>query len=134
MKNFTNELSFVLKPSALPNAGVGIFATHDIKVGTKLAINKEGGESRVMEAKDIPEDLKHFGIALPNGKRKVPKEFNHLWIVWYLNHSDTPNIELRLPENNYYAIEDIHRGEELLTNYNKFNEPEGSKESYYANK
>ena len=132
MKDSTDEFSFVVKPSSIPKAGVGVFATHDIKAGTRLAMNKEGGDSRVMDDKDIPEDLKHFGVVIEGGKRKVPKEFNHLWLVWFLNHSDDPNIELRMPENNYYSIKDIFRGDELLTDYNKFAEPPEAKEAYYA--
>lgn len=130
----TDEFSFVLKPSSIPNAGVGVFALHGIKAGTKLMINKEGGESRVMDINDIPEPLRHFGIALPElpeGKRKVPKEFNHLWFVWFLNHSDNPNAELREKDNAYYSTKDIQADEEILIDYNAFREPDEVKADYY---
>ncbi len=132
MKDYTDEFSFVLKPSPIPNAGVGVFATHDIKYDTKLVMNKEGGESRVLNNDDIPDALKHISIALDDGKRKAPKEFNHLWIVWYLNHSDHPNAKLDTVRNNYYSTKDINAGEEILIDYNAFDEPKETKADYYG--
>lgn len=128
MKETTNEFSFILKPSKF---GVGVFAAHEIKSDTKLAINKEGGETRVLDVKDIPRVFKDFTIALEDGKRIAPKEFNHMWLVWYLNHSKNPNAELNVKENNYYSIKDIREGEEILINYNSLDEPESEKEEYY---
>ena len=132
MLDYTNEFSFVLKPSSIQNGGIGVFATHAIKSGTKLMLNKEGGESRMVDPDYIPEALKHFCIVLQNGKLKAPREFNHLWIVWYLNHSKYPNAELNQQENNYFAIKDIQEGEEILINYNAFNEPAGAKQDFYG--
>lgn len=123
MKKYTDEFSFVLKPSTIEKAGVGVFAIHGIKTGTKLTLNKDGGESRILDANAIPAELSHLSIALPDGKRKSPKEFNHLWMVWYLNHSDSPNAQLNESENNYYSTRDIQPGEEILIDYNKFSEP-----------
>lgn len=130
--NKTNEFSFVLQVSSVPGAGIGVFAVHDISPGTKLALNKEGGESRVLADEMIPQALKHFSIALPNGKRKAPLAFNHLWIVWYLNHSAEPNAALNTQENNYYSTRAISAGEEIFVNYNAFDQPEESKEAFYA--
>lgn len=131
MKNYTDEFSFVLKPSSIKDAGIGVFALHAIKSGTKLALNKDGGESRILEASEIPEGLKHFSIALPNGKRKAPKEFNHLWLVWYLNHSDNPNSELNEADNNYYAKKDVNEGDEILVDYNAFNDQPENKPNFH---
>ena len=131
MKDYTDEFSFVLKPSTIKGAGVGIFAAHGIEKGTKMALNKEGGEHRVVDKKDIPEYLHYFCIDLPGGKIKAPKEFNHLWIVWYINHSDKPNVEINEEENCYYSTKDIKEGEEILVDYNAFNEPEDAKKDYY---
>ncbi len=131
MKDYTDEFSFVLKPSLIEGGGVGVFATHDIKKGTKLALNKEGGDSRVIDAKKIPKNFRSLCISLPNGKVEAPKEFNHLWIVWYLNHSKKPNVYNKMPEDNYYALKDIKKDEEILVDYNAFNEPKKAKESYY---
>ena len=131
MKNYTDDFSFILKPSTVPNAGVGVFAVHGIRSGTKLVLNKEGGESRVLKMDEIPEILQQYTIALGDGIRKAPQAFNHMWIVWYLNHSDTPNAELNQKENDYYAIRDILAGEEILIDYKVFHEPEGEKDSFY---
>lgn len=105
---------------------------HDVSGGTKLELMPNGGEFRMLKKDDVPDALKHFVIEIGKGKCKAPKVFNHLWIVWYINHSDSPNIELRLPENNYYALRDIKAGEELFTNYNAFEEPSELKEGYYS--
>lgn len=129
--DYTDEFSFILKPSTIINAGIGVFATHDIKNNTKLALNKDGGESRVLDKEDIPEEFKGMTITINENKLKAPKEFNHLWIVWYVNHSNQPNAELNSTENNYYSIKDIKAGEEILINYNSFNEPDGRKELFY---
>ena len=131
MKDYTDEFSFVLKPSTIAGAGVGVFAAHGIKSGAKLALNKEGGETRILNTHEIPEAFKHFSIALPDGKRKAPLAFNHLWIVWYLNHSDSPNAQFNETENSYYSTKDIPEGDEILIDYNAFNEPIEIKEDYY---
>ncbi|MBL7045808.1 MAG: SET domain-containing protein [Parcubacteria group bacterium] len=131
MKNVTNEFSFVLKLSSIPDGGIGIYAIHNISAGTKLALMPEGGEARTMDVNDVPEQLKHFIIELGDGKCRAPKEFNHLWIVWYINHSKKPNVTLRKDDNNYYAIRDIVAGEELFTDYNSFDEPSELKDDYY---
>lgn len=131
MLDKTDEFSFVLKPSKLKDAGVGVFATHDIRSGTKLALNKEGGEHRIMNAADVPEALQHFSIALEDGRCKVPLAFNHLWIVWYLNHSDIAAAKLNLHDGAYYACKDIKAGEEILINYNAPEEPRMLKKDYY---
>ena len=132
MKDYTDEFSFVLKVSSIPGVGIGVFATHGIKANTKLNMNKEGGESRILDDSEIPEELKHFRIFLPDGKRKVPKEFNHIWIVWYLNHSHTPNAGPDPEKNDYYSLRDIEAGEEILVDYNIFEEPDELKADYYA--
>ena len=109
MKDDTNEFSFLLKVSSIKGAGIGVFATHNIRKGTKLALNKEGGDSRSIDKENVPKEFKHFLIYLENGKVKAPAEFNHLWIVWYINHSDKPNAKLMLPENNHFCNGDSFR-------------------------
>lgn len=131
MKNTTDEFSFVLKPSNIPDAGVGIFAVHDIAKGTKLALMPDGGERRKIQRKKVPEELQHFCIATEDDSLYGPSQFNHLWIVWYINHSDEPNVWMDPEKRIYYAKRDIKSGEEICTDYNSFNEPEDKKESYY---
>lgn len=130
MKKTTNEFSFMLKPSAIPNADVGVFAVHGIAKGTKLHVFPENNVSRILQKKDIPEELLKLCVILKDGLHNGPNEFNHVWIGWYMNHSHNPNTELR-GNNSYYALSNISAGEEILINYNIFNEPEEFKEDYY---
>ena len=129
--NKTDEFSFVLKSSTITGGGVGVFAIHNIDEGTKLELMPDGGENRTLDKEVVPEPLRHFCIINPDGTRKCPMAFNHLWIVWYLNHSAEPNIYLDTKALIYYAKRDIVAGEELLTDYNEFEEPEELKEDYY---
>ena len=131
MKAYTNEFSFILKPSLIENGGVGVFAVHGIKAGTRLELYDKNSVSRVVDASEIPEALRHYCIFLPDNKVVAPKKFNHMWITWYLNHSNNPNITLDNNEDCYYALKDIQENEELLVDYNQFDEPEDKKADYY---
>jgi len=132
MSNTTDEFSFILKPSAISGASVGIFAVHAIAAGTKLAITPTPEEEpmRLMREMDVPEALRIYCIAREGDLLACPAAFNHMWIGWYVNHSATPNAEER-EEERYYAVRDISAGEEITIDYNQFNEPEEKKEDYY---
>ena len=130
MKNVTDELSFLVKPSKVPGAGVGVFATHDIAAGTKLDLWTKDEVDRFLDEKDVPPAFQSFCIAQENGKLHCPGAFNRMCICWYLNHSDKPNAKCG-EDLVYVAIRDIREGEEILIDYNDLNEPEDKKESYY---
>ena len=51
-------------------------------------------------------------------------------IDWYLNHSNDPNI-IEIKEDYWITVRDIKACEELLVDYNQFNEPEHLKEPFY---
>ena len=129
MKKITNEFSFVLKPSAISGAGIGVFAVHGIVKGTRLCI-ADSSDLRTFIKKDVPKELLKLCIILKDGLCICPKKFNHAWIGWYVNHSHNPNTEM-LEKESYYATRDISAGEEILIDYNIFNEPEEFKEDYY---
>lgn len=126
----TNDKSFILKPSLTEGAGVGVFALHDIEADTWLALKPRGESVGVnVKEEDIPNDLITYCIANDDGTWKCPPEFNHMHLVWYLNHSDIPNANKR--EDGYYSTQPIRAGEEITIDYNAFNEPEDKKEDYY---
>lgn len=123
---FTDSRSFVLKPSTV--AGVGVFATHGIKIGTKLDIFPHERDSECSSF--IPKSIlqtnpleiafaKTYGVA---GEKEgilgywIPLRYNHMEIGWYLNHSEDPNA---IHDNNYdyFAKRDIMGGEEILIDY-----------------
>jgi uncharacterized protein len=128
--NRTHAQSFKLKPSSIPGAGVGVFALHDIDAGVLLALKPSHKIGITLQKADIAEDLLAYCINNGDGTYHCPPEFNHMHLVWYLNHSDTPNTEKR--EDGYYSLREIHSGEEILIDYNIFHKPEEEKIQYDA--
>ena len=47
-----------------------------------------------------------------------PKNFNHMVIWWYLNHSKSPNISTKT----WKSIKNIKAGKELVIDYREFKE------------
>ena len=136
-----SEFSFMLKPSLL--GGVGVFATHDIPVGTLLF--NQNFEIRTMRIKDVPTPLLQYCVYISDDECLCPERFDRMEIGWYINHSSTPNIakESRAPnaetarnikERAVHAIQDIKAGDEILIDYNYLHEPEHLKEDYYKQK
>ncbi len=114
---------FRLKPSAIPDAGVGVFATADIPRGAYLRELFADDEVRTLTweefaALDLPGELKeHFPVRYDDACY-LPRDFNRLSIGWYLNHSPEPNLA-HDARHDYYAVRDIAAGEELLIDYDQ---------------
>ncbi|MFA5355122.1 MAG: SET domain-containing protein [Candidatus Paceibacterota bacterium] len=128
MENRTTEFSFILKPAKY---GVGVFAVHDIKKDTYLRLfNEENVEVSISrERKDIPELFQEYCV--DRGDMLLcPKDFGHMEVGWYINHSKDPNAYHK--DYNYYALRDIKAGEEIIIDYNTLEEPEESKKEYYS--
>jgi hypothetical protein len=124
-----NEFSFILKPATIQGAGVGVFAVHDIEVGTFIDVRSDV-ECRMLHKDEIPSDFLKMCVAVGNGFFKCPLCFSSMEVFWYLNHSDTPNIDM-LEEGLVMVNKNIQKGEELFMDYNQLNEPEEDKEGYY---
>ena len=126
-KTFTNEFSFRLKPSLIE--GIGVFAIHGIAKGTKLMLKPENYRSRRMKEKDIPKELLRYCVKDEDEiHRRCPNQFNHMWLCWFLNHSNKPNA--KGDENNnftYYALRNIKAGEEITIDYGTLEEPGSTK-------
>lgn len=125
----TTEFSFILKPS---KHGIGVFAAHDIKEGTYLRFfgveTIETNVSEIREKKDVPKLFQQYCV--DRGDKLVcPKDFGHMEVGWYLNHSKTPNTYHK--NYDYYALRDVKVGEEITIDYNTLEEPEEAKEDYY---
>ena len=126
----TNQYSFILKPSKIPNAGVGVFSLRDIQPGIHLALKPQGQSVGVdVQEEVIPKELLGYCVAKENGVWRCPPDFSHMHIVWYLNHSEKPNAEKR--SDGYYSTKVIKTGEEITIDYNSLDEPEDKKEEYY---
>jgi len=126
----TDDHSFVLKSSPAPNAGVGVFALHDISEGIHLALKPQGKSVGIdVKEEEIPKELLGYCVAKENNIWNCPPEFNHMHLVWYLNHSKRPNAEER--EDGYCSTHSIKSGDEITIDYNSLGEPEEKKETYY---
>ncbi|MEX2285491.1 MAG: SET domain-containing protein [Planctomycetaceae bacterium] len=113
----TDEFSFVLKPSSL--SGIGVFSTHGIAKGTRLALFPNL-KTRFFSNKQIGRDprLKSFcqvyGVETRNGSR-VARNFCYMQVGWYLNHSEAPNAHHECYR--YFASRDIDANEEITIDY-----------------
>ncbi len=124
------EFSLMLKPSTIPGAGIGVFATHDIGKDSEIVFFPADYEFRKLPKEAIPEEFLKLTAALGDGLYLCARRFDRMEICWYLNHSDTPNIDM-IDLTRYRANRDIKSGEEIFMNYNQLNEPEAEKEEYY---
>jgi SET domain-containing protein len=129
MENKTDHFSFILKPSTIKNAGVGVFALHDIAEGTHMALFSEGFQEEIRKSEDVPKELRGYCIIQKDGTLLCPKYFNKLDIGNYLNHSDTSNI-IHI-DKGYFSLRDIKAGEEIFADYRELEEPEDKRESFY---
>lgn len=120
------EFSFILKPSSVD--GIGVFATHDIPAGTQVMTSLF--KPRQAKIKDIPPAFRKFIIYLNDEDCLCPEHFDRMAIGWYLNHSDTPNIA-KDENDRVFAIKDIKEGDEILCDYNQFDEPDHLKDSFF---
>jgi hypothetical protein len=128
----TDEFSFILRVSTIAHAGVGVFALHDIAKGVWLEVFPRGYVSRKFKSGELPEALRNYCTAKPNDVYACPQAFNRMYIGWYMNHSPTPNALWDDDLNGYISARDISAGEELLIDYNLFEEPEDKKARFYA--
>ena len=115
----TTEFSFILRAS--PH-GVGVFAAHAIRKGTGLRLysDVEGAlVAKRVRVDDVPGEFVKYCIpCAEEGWVSRPIDFGCMDLVWYLNHSETPNAA----PNEYYhytALNYITAGEEILINYAK---------------
>lgn len=132
MKNKTNHFSFILKPSTIKDAGVGVFILHDIAKDTYMELFLENFQEELREEKDIPEELQGYCLDHESDKLLCPKFFNRMDIGNYINHSENPNLRYEKGKG-YYAKRDIKAGGKLFANYRELGEPEFEEPYYHKN-
>jgi SET domain len=108
--------------------GIGVIAITDIEGGTPLFEydNTDVVWVNASELAGISEKQKRFYedfcIAKDGGKLYgCPPNFNQLTMAWYMNHSDSPNVEVD-EDYNFRTRDKINDGEELTIDYNSFSE------------
>jgi uncharacterized protein len=126
----TNEFSFMLGPSTIAGAGIGVYATHDIVAGCRLALFPLGYASRRRHEPEIDERFLKYCDAEEDDYWRTPETFSRMEIGWYVNHSFEPNSTCKSVDD-FYALRDIAAGEEILIDYNELSEPEDKKDAFY---
>ncbi len=124
------EKSFIIKPSTVTGAGVGVFTLHDIPKDTYLALILPDFEEEILDPSEVPEELQMYCLDKEDGKLQCPKHFNRMDIGNYLNHADASNVRWIEDKKGYYALRDIQKGEELFTDYRDLGEPQATQDSY----
>lgn len=109
-----------LKPS--PIHGVGVFAIRPIAKGSCVFSADRSSFVWVSKKRieDFPVWLKQlyddFYLIKSDDNYACPTDFNHLTVLWYLNHADNPNVQADHALR-FFALRDIDEGEELTANY-----------------
>ena len=131
MQTYTNEFSFILKVSEIAGAGIGVYALHDIASGVWLEVIPRGYQWRKFKEHEIPKELLGYCIAKGNNIYTCPHQFNCMYIGYYMNHSPTPNTDWDDDLDGYVSIKPIRAGEEILIDYNLYEEPQEKTDAYY---
>jgi hypothetical protein len=126
LKNFRDDIYCRVKPSSI-DGGVGVFAVRKIPKGVNPFVGAPEETNIPLTLEEVASfDLtvqrlaKDFCIFKDGMYWSSPRGLNNLDIVFYINHSDTPNLELRGKE--FFAAKDIEAGEELTDNYLEFDD------------
>jgi hypothetical protein len=125
-----DEFSLMLGSSGITGAGIGVFAMRDIAAGSRLDLFPPGYMSRRRHESEIPRHFLKYCEAEENERWRTPDDFNRMEIGWYMNHSFEPNA-YRREADEFYALRDIVAGEEILVDYNEFNEPDDKKDAFF---
>ncbi|MCR4326742.1 MAG: SET domain-containing protein [Candidatus Roizmanbacteria bacterium] len=115
-----------IQPSAIH--GVGVFAMRDIAVGISVfdGASTSSGETLAREEiKTLPREVQQFLydflVSDEDGNVEVPPNgVVGLDMSFYLNHSDTPNLETHDHGETFVAKRAIKNGEELTVDYTTF--------------
>ena len=112
---------FRLKPSTIPGAGIGVFATADIPRGEVLKeLFAPDDVQRLSWAEfaalDLPAEVKDHFATRYDDACYLPRSLNRMSVGWYLNDSEEPNLA-HDADYDWHALRDIRAGEELLIRY-----------------
>lgn len=118
-----NDSTFVrLMPSGVQ--GIGVFAIRDIKKGERKLFSSDKSEwirvskQEVSELPSASRDLIENFCLYDEEHYYVPEYgFKMVDLVIFLNHSDQPNVISINDGEDFEAIRDITKGEELFVDY-----------------
>ena len=112
--SFIEMSDIVVKESKIH--GKGVFANRDFEKG-EIVIRYKLKQLTRKEFEDLPKSEKHF-TSFQEGKYwlfSTPER--------YVNHSCEPNVNPNFKEKHDFAIKDIKKGEEIVTDYTKDDVP-----------
>jgi SET domain-containing protein len=124
------EFMTILKPDCY--GGIGVFAVVNIPAGTDLTPVLNANFDRddtVRNLIDVPDIFRKYVVYQEDGSCIAPRAFNAMESGWYLNHSETPNVNLLL--SRFTAACDIAAGAELTIDYATLDEPHDLREEFY---
>lgn len=115
-----------IQPSSIH--GVGVFAIRDIATGTSVFDGASASNGELLtrdEIKTLPHEVQQllydFLVSDKHGAVEVPPNgIVGLDMSFYLNHSDTPNLETHDQGETFITKRDIKNGEELTVDYRTF--------------
>jgi hypothetical protein len=112
---------FFLAPS--PIAGTGVFTWFALDKGKLIFPYDAVDDTVLLSAMPTEEPMKtmvnRYGVETKEGFW-IPSDFNRMGVWWFINHSESPNIEY--VGNDILAARDIAAGEELTINYRTLDE------------
>lgn len=115
-----------LKPSRVVKGEIGAFAMRNFAQGEIIVRSEEFQDNNQMTINEYYLlDKETRALVKAHGTITIetvymPENLNHLRAVNYFNHSCSPNIGFD-EEDNYIAVRNIRKGEELLLDYSFLN-------------
>tara|TARA_Y100000593_G_scaffold95087_1_gene199403 strand:+ start:2413 stop:2856 length:444 start_codon:yes stop_codon:yes gene_type:complete len=106
--------------------GVGLFALKDIPEGTSIFGQQDPkiGASHFfthLQLKKLPEEiiqlLYDYNFITDTGMHLPDYAWNYFHLSSYINHSEAPNVSYDIETNEFLALRDINKDEELLCNF-----------------
>jgi len=105
----------MLGVSKISKAGIGVFALEPIEANQKIILKNIACVFKQKKISDIPDEYLKYCPLTESGAFLCPENFHHMNIFWYLNHSNTPN--LQWTKNGTFTNRKIKKGEELTVFY-----------------
>jgi len=128
VKDLIQHVYCRLAPS--PIHGIGVFAVRAVPAGINPMHETRPFEFQqvpvkdVLDCPDLPGSVKKLVLDMcpeNDGFYDCPPfSLNEISISWYLNHSNTPNMEER--DGDFYTTRAIAEGEELTVDYGSYGE------------
>jgi len=119
-----------LQPS--PAHGIGVFAIRDIPKGVNPFLGSRAPKWRNFKCEDIMSnpcisfEVKEYMRAvypIRKGILRLPlHSLNAVDISYFLNHSDIPNMGSIDESDDFIALRDIQKGEELFADYRMYSD------------